>query len=155
MKKWITPFLTLVVLLGLAACSNPSELISRGLRISLQNPSGDFEPWSSGASLVASYATEAPPVPVQEAQSQARRMSITFVQTPINDVLLSFAAFSGSESAVAMSASILAQSSSCTWTFAQRFHSSASRSSLIRGATAERTAWSRTVAFLRSNLVDR
>ena len=68
----------------------------RGLRISLQNPSGDFEPWSSGANTLTAFtAAEAAPVPVQQAQSQARRISITFTQTPINDVLLAFAAFSG------------------------------------------------------------
>jgi len=72
--------------------------VDGGLRIALQNPSGDFEPWSTGANtLTALAAREAAPAPVvlQEAQSQARRISITFTQTPINDVLLAFAAFSG------------------------------------------------------------
>jgi len=67
----------------------------RGLRITLQNPSGDFEPWSSGV-----YAPPAPTaapvaVPVRQEQSQARRISVTWTQAPINDVLLAFAAFSG------------------------------------------------------------
>ncbi len=63
------------------------------------------------------------------------------------------AAFSGSASAPGTSASILVHSSSCTWTLAQRFHSSASRSSLMRGVTAVRTACSRTVKSSRSCLV--
>jgi len=86
----------------------------RGLRIALQNPSGDFEPWSSGlnalpaptldpevmprarttmsrSSTAMSRALSAP----QEAQSQARRISVTWTESPINDVLLAFAAFSG------------------------------------------------------------
>ena len=42
------------------------------------------------------------------------------------------------------------QSSSCTWTLAQRFHSSALRSSSSRGCTAARTACSRTVRSSRS-----
>jgi type IV pilus assembly protein PilQ len=68
----------------------------RGLRISLQNPSGDFEPWSSGANTLAAFAAaEAAPVVMPQAQVQARRISITFTQTPVNDVLLAFAAFSG------------------------------------------------------------
>ena len=68
----------------------------RGLRIALQNPSGDFEPWSSGANTLTTFAAaEVTPAVVQQAQSQARRISITFTQTPINDVLLAFAAFSG------------------------------------------------------------
>ena len=86
-----------------------------GLRISLQNPSGDFEPWSSGPSSLTSYAAPAvaapAPAPVatgtmfrpraptraraQQAPSQARRISVTWTQAPINDVLLAFAAFSG------------------------------------------------------------
>jgi type IV pilus assembly protein PilQ len=79
----------------------------RGLRISLQNPSGDFEPWSSG--LVSLPAPIAAPATTsratttmarvstapQEAQSQARRISVTWTESPINDVLLAFAAFSG------------------------------------------------------------
>ncbi len=91
----------------------------RGLRISLQNPSGDFEPWSSGPSSLTSFAPAPPPpavaapvrgsgsvvfrprtssrTPVQAQQqlSQARRISVTWTQAPINDVLLAFAAFSG------------------------------------------------------------
>jgi type IV pilus assembly protein PilQ len=77
----------------------------RGLRITLQNPSGDFEPWSSGNnSIPAPRPAAAAPVtrttiPAaavrQEAQSQARRISVTWTEAPVNDVLLAFAAFSG------------------------------------------------------------
>ena len=52
-----------------------------------------------------------------------------------------------------MSASILVHSSSCTWTFAQRFHSSASRSSWMRGVSDVRTACRRTIRSSRSCLV--
>jgi type IV pilus assembly protein PilQ len=69
---------------------------ARGLRISFQNPGGDFEPWSSGAgSRAALEIPEAVPLALQQAQSQARRISVTWTQAPINDVLLAFAAFSG------------------------------------------------------------
>ena len=69
----------------------------RGLRISLQNPSGDFEPWSSGNNVIPAPAPAALPTMAarQEAQSQARRISVTWTEAPINDVLLAFAAFSG------------------------------------------------------------
>ena len=85
-----------------------------GLRISLQNPSGDFEPWSSGPSTMAAFQPAAlTPAPVvesarrttlrssaatlrlQQEPSQARRISVTWTEAPINDVLLAFAAFSG------------------------------------------------------------
>jgi len=74
---------------------------SRGLRIVMENPTGDFEAWSSGAGLTQSFdraaavstPLPAPALPVQE--SQARRMSITWVDTPIQQVLLAFASYSG------------------------------------------------------------
>jgi len=69
----------------------------RGLRIHLDNPVGDFEPWSSGAQEPAFDPTSMVPssvavvAPVQE----ARRISVTWTEAPVNDVLLAFAAFSG------------------------------------------------------------
>jgi type IV pilus assembly protein PilQ len=75
-----------------------------GLRIVMQNPAGDFEPWSTGSGGASAFdrpatrstALAAPAAPVrQQAQSQARRMSITWVDTPINQVLLAFASYSG------------------------------------------------------------
>lgn len=78
----------------------------RGLRISLDNPSGDFAPWSSG--VVAPVAAAGPTAQrpqeglsarlqpsAPQQTSQARRISITFTATPIQDVLLAFASFSG------------------------------------------------------------
>jgi len=67
---------------------------ARGLRITLENRGGDFEPWSSGVYALPAPAAAAVPAP-QVAQSQARRMSVTWTQAPINDVLLQFAAYSG------------------------------------------------------------
>lgn len=76
---------------------------SRGLRIALDNPVGDFEPWSSGAatrpafdptSLLPAAQAAVAQAPVPQAQ-EARRISVTWTEAPINDVLLAFAAFSG------------------------------------------------------------
>lgn len=67
----------------------------RGLRIALENPSmDDFEPWSSAMSDrfdPTALRPEAQLAPQQE----ARRISVTWTEAPINDVLLAFAAFSG------------------------------------------------------------
>ena len=95
--------------LGYTIMPDPS-----GVRISLQNPSGDFEPWSSGPSTMAAFEPAAPtPAPeaasarrttmrsspstlrLQQEPSQARRISVTWTEAPINDVLLAFAAYSG------------------------------------------------------------
>jgi type IV pilus assembly protein PilQ len=67
----------------------------RGLRISLENPTGDFEPWSSGATTRPFDATAMVPVAQEAPVQEARRISVTWTQAPINDVLLAFAAFSG------------------------------------------------------------
>lgn len=70
---------------------------ARGLRISLENPTGDFEPWSSGATAPFDPTTLAPaaaPAAAPQAQ-EARRISVTWTEAPVNDVLLAFAAFSG------------------------------------------------------------
>jgi len=87
----------------------------RGLRITLDNPTGAFAPWSSGTANAAPAldpndqpaATSAPPpsapaadvltphAPLPRQVSQQRRISITFTNTPIQDVLLAFASFSG------------------------------------------------------------
>ena len=81
----------------------------RGIRITLDNAEGDFAPWSSGAARAPSPF--APPQqagldgrnatvpPVAEAprqqRSTAQRISISFTNSPIQDVLMSFASFSG------------------------------------------------------------
>jgi type IV pilus assembly protein PilQ len=67
---------------------------SRGLRISLENPTGDFEPWSSGSTLPFD-ATTLVPAPLPAPRQEARRISVTWTEAPVNDVLLAFAAFSG------------------------------------------------------------
>jgi type IV pilus assembly protein PilQ len=74
----------------------------RGLRIVLQNPTGDFEPWSSGTGGATTFdrtpsrtTSLAAPQVASAQQSQGRRMSITWVDTPINQVLLAFASYSG------------------------------------------------------------
>ncbi len=79
-----------------------------GIRITLDNSEGDFAPWSSGAgaSSPSVFPQQAgmdgragPTQPSAEAAPQqlstARRISITFSNSPIQDVLLSFASFSG------------------------------------------------------------
>jgi type IV pilus assembly protein PilQ len=72
-----------------------------GLRITLENPAGAFVPWTSGRAAPMP-APEEPTVSAPSARlalpqelSQARRFSITFTNTPIQDVLLAFATFSG------------------------------------------------------------
>ena len=67
----------------------------RGLRIQLDNPVGDFEPWSSGARTAPEAPAASAAEPVAEAPQEARRISVTWTEAPINDVLLAFAAFSG------------------------------------------------------------
>jgi type IV pilus assembly protein PilQ len=67
---------------------------SRGLRIALENPAGDFEPWSSAVAPQFDPTVLAP-APQVATQQEARRISVTWTQAPINDVLLAFAAFSG------------------------------------------------------------
>jgi type IV pilus assembly protein PilQ len=68
---------------------------TRGLRISLENPTGDFEPWSSGATVAPFDATTLVPAAALPQVQEARRISVTWTQAPVNDVLLAFAAFSG------------------------------------------------------------
>lgn len=67
----------------------------RGLRIQLDNPVGDFEPWSSGARTAPDSPAVSAPVPAAVAPQEVRRISVTWTEAPINDVLLAFAAFSG------------------------------------------------------------
>ncbi len=70
-----------------------------GLLITLDNPGGAFEPWSSGGSVSArSMAELARPTAMAAQvpqQAQAERISMTWTAAPINDVLQAFAAFSG------------------------------------------------------------
>jgi type IV pilus assembly protein PilQ len=72
-----------------------------GVTISLQNRSGDFEPWSTATKASDTFARAVPVGPVkpqqtpQQTTSQARHISVTWTEAPINDVLMAFAAFSG------------------------------------------------------------
>ncbi|MGY8777503.1 MAG: AMIN domain-containing protein, partial [Longimicrobiales bacterium] len=67
----------------------------RGLRISLENPTGDFEPWSSGPTTRPFDPAEMVVASQSPQVQEARRISVTWTEAPINDVLLAFAAFSG------------------------------------------------------------
>ncbi len=70
-----------------------------GLLITLDNPGGTFEPWSSAGAVTAEAVTGLA-VPTALAarttqQSQERRITVTWTAAPINDVLQAFSAFSG------------------------------------------------------------
>ena len=70
-----------------------------GLLITLDNPGGAFEPWSSAGSLSAQSVAELA-VPTALAtqpvvQEQQRRITVTWTAAPINDVLQAFSAYSG------------------------------------------------------------
>ncbi|MFV2005820.1 MAG: AMIN domain-containing protein [Longimicrobiales bacterium] len=76
------------------------------IQISLENRFGDFDPWETASvptviapepegtrtEAFASLSLKLQPAPQQ---SQAARISITFINTPIEDVLFTFADFSG------------------------------------------------------------
>jgi type IV pilus assembly protein PilQ len=70
-----------------------------GLLITLDNPGGAFEPWSSGGTVSARSVAELARPTAMAAQvpqqAQAERISMTWTAAPINDVLQAFAAFSG------------------------------------------------------------
>ena len=75
---------------------------SRGVRISLGNGGGDFAPWSSGLAAVPVRQPEPRNLGERRqqvapvlARSTARRISISFTNSPMHDVLLAFASFSG------------------------------------------------------------
>jgi type IV pilus assembly protein PilQ len=78
------------------------ERVGEGLRISLESGATAFQPWSSGGAAAPrpaqqasqTYRPEAPrPAPPQ--QSQARRITVSFENTEMRDVLATFAEFSG------------------------------------------------------------
>jgi type IV pilus assembly protein PilQ len=64
------------------------------LRVVLENPQGDFEPWTTGPAALASVAdvpeTASLPIP---APQEAARIRVTFSNTPIAEVLFHFAEF--------------------------------------------------------------
>ncbi len=75
--------------------------VPEGLRISFASAGGAFEPWSSGTgALRAERRTEArppaaPPVQQQQQQRPVRRMTVSFYEADIRDVLASIAEFAG------------------------------------------------------------
>lgn len=78
------------------------ERVGEGLRISLQSGATAFAPWSSGAARRPAGPTaqsqprpqgQQQPRPAQ--QSQARRITVSFENTEMRDVLATFAEFSG------------------------------------------------------------
>jgi type IV pilus assembly protein PilQ len=76
------------------------EQVAGGLRVSLQSGAAAFQPWSSGASS-ASRPAPAPPrrqpasPPAAQQPPQGRRITVSFQNTEMRDVLATFAEFSG------------------------------------------------------------
>ncbi len=75
------------------------ERVGGGLRISLASGALAFQPWSSGGAggaRPAQTASRTPPAPRPAAQQpQARRITVSFENTEMRDVLATFAEFSG------------------------------------------------------------
>ncbi|HEX5870065.1 MAG TPA: AMIN domain-containing protein, partial [Longimicrobium sp.] len=75
------------------------ERVGEGLRISLQSGATAFAPWSSGARAAGPQAARPqqgrPQAPRPAQQPQARRITVSFENTEMRDVLATFAEFSG------------------------------------------------------------
>jgi type IV pilus assembly protein PilQ len=76
------------------------ERVGEGLRISLQSGATAFQPWTSGgARRPAGQTAQSQPRTQTQAprpqQSQARRITVSFENTEMRDVLATFAEFSG------------------------------------------------------------
>jgi type IV pilus assembly protein PilQ len=76
------------------------ERVDGGLRITLQSGATAFQPWSSGgarrpAGQPAQSQPRTQPAPRAQQQSQARRITVSFENTEMRDVLSTFAEFSG------------------------------------------------------------
>lgn len=75
------------------------ERVGEGLRISLQSGATAFQPWSSGARTASGQTARPqqgrPPAPRPAQQPQARRITVSFENTEMRDVLSTFAEFSG------------------------------------------------------------
>ena len=75
------------------------------IRVSMENHFGDFDPWETAlATPMAAFPVPAPETKTRRSgalnlrlapQAQERRITISFVNTPIMDVLFTFADFSG------------------------------------------------------------
>lgn len=69
--------------------------VPEGIRLTFHSGSSlAFDPWSAGAAARPRVAAPAPPV-VQAQQRQERRITVTFQEADIRDVLASFAEFTG------------------------------------------------------------
>lgn len=73
------------------------ERTADGLRISLESGATAFQPWNSGGSALAPRpaAQAAAPRPAPQQTSQARRITVSFENTEMRDVLATFGEFSG------------------------------------------------------------
>ncbi|HEU0301825.1 MAG TPA: AMIN domain-containing protein [Longimicrobium sp.] len=72
------------------------ERVGEGLRITLQSGATAFQPWSSGpAGSRAPRTASGQAAPRPQQQSQARRITVSFENTEMRDVLATFAEFSG------------------------------------------------------------
>lgn len=72
------------------------ERVGGGLRISLASGATAFQPWSSGAAAARPAQTASRPQAQRPQQaSQARRITVSFENTEMRDVLATFAEFSG------------------------------------------------------------
>ncbi len=92
---------------------SPYEVVSEPgrIRVVMQNPTGEFEPWTSGhaapadlAEVASGPADRAAPLPAPTTtmtaqapatQQEARRISVEFNEMPIREVLFTFSDFSG------------------------------------------------------------
>lgn len=73
------------------------ERVPAGLRISLESGATAFQPWSSGSASTAASAPRpsAPAARPAQQTSQARRITVSFENTEMRDVLATFGEFSG------------------------------------------------------------
>lgn len=73
------------------------ERVADGLRISLESGASAFQPWRSGASAAAPPPAASVPAlrPSPQQVSQARRITVSFENTEMRDVLATFGEFSG------------------------------------------------------------
>jgi type IV pilus assembly protein PilQ len=97
-----TPSTVRVVLDLDRATSYRVERVAEGLRVSLASGATAFEPWSAGAPAprYASASAPAPPAPMAAPRAAAqqqpgRRITVSFENTEMRDVLATFAEFSG------------------------------------------------------------
>ena len=86
------------IVVDLERMTDYTVIESRGaVRISLANLAGDFDPWESPTLIFdPSFVANATPFiqPLAQVQEADRRISVSFDNTPIDDVLFTFAEFS-------------------------------------------------------------